>query len=299
MFFDSQSLIKSNTMSTEASMFKTPEGQARYFAAYDETLALWNVPIEAIEIETRFGTTHVNVCGSKDAPPLVLLPGAAISSTMWYPNAKALSTDYRLYAIDVIGDMGKSVLTNQLKNPSDYAEWLVEVLDSLQIKQTHVLGISLGGFLALNFTLQKQERVLKLILLSPATLLSIRPKLFFNIAIAIFVPFLSPKFRQELFLGMASPHSAPAIKQLFTPNDFQYKMFLPKVFRDEQLKEINVPTLLLLGEREVIYNPEKALKRAKRLIRNIEADIIPNAGHAINLDQPEIINQRILDFLKK
>lgn len=61
-------------MSTEVSMFKTPEGQARYFAAYDETLALWNVPVESFDIDTRFGKTHVNICGPKDAPPLLLLP---------------------------------------------------------------------------------------------------------------------------------------------------------------------------------------------------------------------------------
>lgn len=218
---------------------------------------------------------------------------------MWYPNAKALSEEYRLYAVDVIGDMGKSILTSPMKQASDYADWLIDLLDGLQIKQTHVLSISLGGFLALNLACLAPERVMKLILLAPASLISIRPQLYFRIIGAIFVPFLTPKFRQELFLGVASPASAPVIKQMMTPNDFQYKMFFPPVFRDEQIKQIKSPTLLLLGEQEVIYNPKKAIKRALNLISNIEADIIPQAGHAISLDQAEIINQRVLNFLKK
>ncbi len=50
------------------SMFKTPEGQARYFAAYDATLALWPVPVTSLEVPTRHGITHVNACGPEDAP---------------------------------------------------------------------------------------------------------------------------------------------------------------------------------------------------------------------------------------
>ena len=55
----------------------------------------------------------------------------------------------------------------------------------------------------------------------------------------------------------------------------------------------------MLGEREVIYAPQTALARARNLLPDIEADIISGAGHALNFDQPEIVNQRILEFLKK
>ena len=66
--------------SVPASMFRTPESQALYFAAYDATLALWPVPVKSQDVPTRFGSTHVHTCGPEDAPPLLLLPGQAISS---------------------------------------------------------------------------------------------------------------------------------------------------------------------------------------------------------------------------
>lgn len=284
-------------MAITQSMFKTSEGQARYFAAYDATLALWNVPITPVTISTRFGETHVNVCGPEDAPPLVLFHGAAISSTMWYPNAAALSSTYRVYAPDIIGEMGKSVRTQPMAKPQDFNDWLLDLVDGLGLGQFCVAGISFGGYLALQLAISSQERVQKLILLSPAGLLSIRLQFYARVAAAILVPFLSPASRQALFLGVASSNADPAIKQLFTPTDFQYKMFFPPVLSDGALKSIQIPTLLLFGEREVIYNPKAALKRANRLIPHIEAEILPDAGHAVNIDQPEMVNQRILEFL--
>jgi hypothetical protein len=47
------------------SAFKTPEGEASFLAAYDAALKEWPVPHEEVDVPTRFGTTHVVVCGSK------------------------------------------------------------------------------------------------------------------------------------------------------------------------------------------------------------------------------------------
>lgn len=286
-------------MPIQPSMFKTPEGQARYFAAYDATLALWSVPVTSQTVATQFGPTHINICGPEDAPPLVLLHGAAISSTMWYPNAAALSRSYRLIAPDIIGEMGKSVRTQPLTKPEDFVRWLRDLLDGLGIDRAHVAGISLGGYIALHLAHSAPERVRKLILLSPATLLPIRLQFYMRVGAAIFVPFFPAASRQALFLGTASPNAAPMIKQLLTPTDFRYQMFFPRVHTDDALRQLCASTLLLLGEYEVIYNPKSALRRAVKLIPRIEADIIPGAGHAVNIDQPEIVNQRILAFLQK
>ena len=80
---------------SQPSAFKTPEGEARYLAAYDAALKLWPVPYDEIDIPTRFGTTHVVVSGANDAPPLVLLHGYMATSVMWSPNMIDFSQDYR------------------------------------------------------------------------------------------------------------------------------------------------------------------------------------------------------------
>lgn len=71
----------------------------------------------------------------------------------------------------------------------------------------------------------------------------------------------------------------------------------PTVFTDQELKQIDLPTLLLIGSAEKIYRPLKAIDRAQRLMPDLTAEIIPNAGHLLIMDQPEIINALILRFL--
>jgi pimeloyl-ACP methyl ester carboxylesterase len=281
-------------------MFRTPEGQARYFAAYDKALRLWPVPVESLEIPTRFGMVHLNACGPKEATPLFLIPGQAVSSTMWYPNVEALSRAYRVYAVDILGDMGKSVRTRLFTQPTDFADWMNDLFDGLQIEAAHVAGLSYGGFIALRFALSSPARVKKLILMSPASLLSIRP-IFFARMMGMLLPgfILSARGKQKLMLGIYAEKMAPIIAQMLTTNDFQYNMYLPPTFTDDQLKQVSVPTLLMLGDREVIYDYKAAQRRAQKFISNIAVSIIPGAGHALNFDQPEIVNQHILEFLKK
>ena len=285
-------------MSVPPSQFRTSAGQTRYFAAYDATLALWPVAVESFDLPTRFGATHLHTCGPHDAPPLLLLPGQAVSSTMWYPNIGALSQAYRVYAPDILGDLGKSVSTRRFTKPSEFADWLSDLFDGLQLERAHVAGLSYGGFAALRLAISAPERVNKLVLMSPASLLRLRPTFFLRMA-AIFLPafVLSPAAKQKLLLGVYSPGAVPAVKQMMTTTDFRYSMYLPPVCTDQELQQVRASTLLLLGDHEVIYNPHAALKRATSLIPHIKAVIIPGAGHALTLDRPDMVNTLILEFL--
>src|SRR5215510_8448387 len=91
------------------SAFKTPEGEAAYLEAYDAAMKLLPVSYEEMTIQSRFGLTHVVISGPKDAPPLVLLHGYMATSTMWSPNIEDFSKEYRVYAVDVMGQPSRSI----------------------------------------------------------------------------------------------------------------------------------------------------------------------------------------------
>lgn len=279
-------------------MFRTPEGQTRYFAAYAETMKLWPVEVQDFNLPTRYGTTHIHACGAENAPSLMLIHGQAISSTMWYPNVGALSQHFRVYLPDILGDMGKSIQTRPFKQPADFGDWMREVFDGLKIDRTHVAGLSYGGFIAAQTGLSLPERVHKLVLMAPASLLSLRP-IFFLRMMGVLIPGLPFATKQMLIMGTAPTNAIPAIRQMFTTTDFRYSMYLPPTFTDDQLRQIRAPTLLLMGQQEVIYNYQKAIARAQKLIPNIETVLIPGAGHALNFDQPDLVNQHLLTFLGK
>jgi len=62
------------------------------------------------------------------------------------------------------------------------------------------------------------------------------------------------------------------------------------------LRSLKIPVLLLIGERSVIYNPQRAYQRATRLIPNVQAEIVAGASHALNDEKAELVNARILKF---
>ena len=88
--------------------FKNQPAKQAYDERYDHSLAQWNIQTERFYINTSFGPTHVIACGPKKAPPLVLIHGMTVSSTMWFANAPDWCQKFRVFAIDTIGDFGKS-----------------------------------------------------------------------------------------------------------------------------------------------------------------------------------------------
>ena len=86
---------------------------------------------------------------------------------MWFPNIADLSRNYRAYALDTIGEPGKSVVSNPPQNRSDYSLWLTDVFNELNVAQADVVGASYGGWVTMNLALYAPERVKKIALLSP------------------------------------------------------------------------------------------------------------------------------------
>ena len=73
----------------------------------------------------------------------------------------------------------------------------------------------------------------------------------------------------------------------------------PGLLTDEELSRISVPILVLMGEQECFFDPQRAVKRAKSLIPGVEAEVVPHAGHAMTMDRPGYLRERVMRFLKE
>jgi len=288
-------------MSEQISIFKNAEREAEYMAAYDEALKLWPIPFESTYVPTKFGETHVIISGQEKAKPVILMHGAAASATMWYANAGKLGAQYRTYAVDTIGDWGKNKLTSFPKDRKELADWLRELIEGLGIEKPHMVGLSFGGFLTMNFAYYYPELVDKIALLAPAAVFK---KLRVMFWIQAFSAMLFPtKSRREGFKNWFTAEGNE-IENAYT-DQFTLAMGLgrsklsvmPSVFSDEELKSITKPALLLIGDHEVIYDGPVVIKRAKQLMPNVQAELVKHCGHGVATEQPEFVNQRILDFL--
>jgi pimeloyl-ACP methyl ester carboxylesterase len=299
------------TPSNALPMFKSDEGRARYMAAYDAVLRDWPVPFEELDVPTRLGPTHVIASGSPDAPPLVLLPSLAASATVWRLNVAELSLHYRTYAIDVIGQPGKSVATRRIRSRREFAGWLADVLDALGVERTSIVGCSFGGFLALNQASLTPERVDRVVLISPAgTFVGLSWK--FHYVMRIRGPIrklvrrITGSTRAPSLADLQGRTARPpgdanwsALMSVMMSESARMSVISPAVFTRAQLRAIRAPTLLLIGDKERLYEPRATLKLALERMPRLEGAIVPDADHIAAMAQPRDVNERIIGFLQR
>jgi pimeloyl-ACP methyl ester carboxylesterase len=288
--------------------FKSEEGRARYMAAYDAVLAEWPVNFAELDVPTRLGSTHVVVSGPADAPPLILLPSFAGTAMVWRLNATGLSRDFRTYAVDVIGQPGKSLAVRRLADRRDYADWVVDLLDGLGLGRASMVGCSFGGFIALNQGSMTPERVGRVVAISPPGVFGSQYwKLIY--AMRIRAPLV------RLVRRLTGRRRAPSMTDLVRrpPRDAEWAALMavtmaerpdvnvinPPVFSRAELRAIRAPTLLLIGAKETLYDPVAMLKLAQGRMPQLETAIVPDADHIAAMAQPDDVNARILRFVEE
>jgi pimeloyl-ACP methyl ester carboxylesterase len=286
--------------------FKTRDGKARYLAAYDAVLTMWPVPFQELDVPTRFGTTHVIVSGPKDAPPLVLLHGYMATSVMWAPNIGDFSRRHRVYAIDTMGQPGKSIPGEPIGSATDYVRWLTATLDALHLDRVDLLGMSFGGWLALTYASAAPERVRKLVLLSPGGILTLSKQLSMRGMLMMIVP---TRVTVSSFMRWVGLKDAPGESDDWRLIDLMYlgmKHFrMPREtlrvganpVSDEELRALRAPMLLLIGEDEVLYDAAAAMARASRLVPDFQGELVRDCRHDMCSSQCRIVDARVLDFL--
>jgi len=119
------------------SVFKSPQAEAAYMAAYDRALKNWPVPYETIYVPTEYGDTFMIVSGPEDGEPIILIHGMGSNAADWNLNFAALAKTYRVYALDIIGYANKSKPVKVFSNRAEFAEWITSILEVLKIEKTH------------------------------------------------------------------------------------------------------------------------------------------------------------------
>ncbi len=295
---------------TIRSPFRSAEGELEYQSVYDATLReVWPAPYEEIEIRNRFGITHVVAAGRPDATPLVLLHAFMFTSVMWGPYVEDFTRNHRIYAIDSMGQPSKSIPDEPVRDRGELLEWLIGALDGLGLGPVPLAGISFGGWTALNAAILDPERVSKLVLLSPAAgFQPLRRQFGLRAALSGIIP---TRRMMDSFMRWAGLEDTPGdgvtgrLLDLMWTGGRTYRMppetrrLMPTTFSDEELRGLEMPVLLLIGDREVIYDPAKALARARRLVPLLESDLVPDCSHDMAVSRHRAVSPRVRAFLEK
>jgi pimeloyl-ACP methyl ester carboxylesterase len=288
---------------SNGTIYKTDENQERIYSLYNAKLATWPVPYEEIEIRSEYGTTSIIASGDPKNPPVLLIHAMGVTATMWQPNVAALSKNLRVYAINTIGDLGKSKLYDldyYPKNGQDYSHWLNHIMKELHLTQCDVIAASMGGWIAMNFASYSPDKIEHLILLGPmgikANTMGVMRRLFK----VIFFPNQKNKEAVTKWtLGDDEHVNEEMAEYMNTAMNCEGRLPIPSHIGKRQLSKIEAKTLLILGEYDnPIGKPEKNKRFANKSFEKINTEVV-KTGHLMNMEDPQTINSLMLDFLNK
>jgi 3-oxoadipate enol-lactonase len=238
---------------------------------------------------------------------ILLLHGLGATCDSWLLQAPALiEAGYHMIAPDARG-FGKSSYPGGKVAISDFVSDLFALLSHLGISQTDIIGISMGGVLAQQFTLDHPERVSKLILVN--TFAMLKPdnlsQFFYFLLRRILVYTVGIDKQGEAVANRIFPHPEQAelrrhlrdqISQA-DPGGYRATMQALAGFNSlARLREIQTPTLVVTSSEDSTVSPHRQLVLAET-IPNSKQIIIPGANHAVTAEFPEQFNRIMLGFL--
>lgn len=243
-------------------------------------------------------------------PPLVLIHGVGLDHTMWDPVVKALAQEHRVVRYDLLGH-GRSDDPGGPRKPEDFVDQLLEVLDSADIERSDVVGLSLGGLIALVSAARQPTRVRRAVLVSTvfgrseSQLGGVQERLALAeaeglkpVADLAIERWFTPQWRathraetESVRRRLLTTDRAGYLKayRLFAQSDDLASASAPRV---------EAPTLVLAGERDSGSTPEMALALAGA-IPGGEARIMPGLHHLAPIEAPETFANAVLEFLNQ
>lgn len=288
--------------------FRSDAARRRYLAHYETVEGLWPLDSETRVVEAEDGSTFMRISGPIDAPPLVLLPGATVTSLTWRTMIGRLSERFRTYALDAIYDSGRSVPAKRFAEVSDVNGWLDRVFDALSLsRDINLMGLSYGAYATAQYVLHAPQRVCKAVWLSPAMTVAPISRGFLTHLLPSIVPARAPlaAFTRWVMPDVASDTTAfnSLVDELYLARRCYGAMSQPvadPVLSDDALASIEVPVLYIVGDSDgVCDDPAGAVARLNRVAPQIETILVPGAAHDMVYSHADVVSTSVLGFLER
>ena len=263
-------------------IYKSEAGRHAVEGQYRRVLERWPVAWEQRIVSTRQGDTFVIVCGDPLAPPLVLFHGSGTNAASWMRDVATWGQHHRVYVVDMIGEPGLSAPSRPPLASSAYAEWLDDVWAGLGLEKASVVGISLGGWLGLDFAIRRPNRVRSLSLISPSGI----GRQNYMLLLKVGVLQLFGKWGLVKSLELVSGRTAALPKPMVDALLVVFRHFRPRMgrvprFTDTDLAGLSMPVQVVVGSDDALLNSRETRERVERFVRNGRVTYVENAGHIL------------------
>lgn len=236
--------------------------------------------------------------------PVICLHGGGAGAVTWYPSIDQVAQHFQVVAPDIVG-YGESDKPDASYDKAYFSSWLKQFLDVIGITKAHIVGLSQGGAIALQFTLDNPEMVDKLVLVDSGALGAKSPliSIIGMVWLNTFPSLLANQFYSRYILF--NPESRD-------PNHGRYSLEVLKssggkkafiqgrgaavsALPQASLRQIQNKTLIIWGENDRLFPIEFGAKAAA-IMPGAKLFSITDAGHLSMMDQPAVFNRAVVDF---
>ncbi len=272
------------------SVFRSEEGRRAIVACYERILgeAGERFPLRRRVVETALGKTHLMECGPENGPALLLLHGTASNSATWLADIPKWACRFRVIAADIPGEPGLSEDRRIALASTETEEWLGSLLDVLHLESVRIVGMSLGGWMALRFATRHPERVEALSLLSASGLAPQKTSfLFLALPLTLLGDWGLKRINRIVCRGI---EIHPDVEEFMLLAGRHFRPLLERVpvFGDEDLVRLTMPIQFLAGRRDALLHSAASVKRLRKLLPHAEVELL-DCGHAVIGKTDEIL----------
>lgn len=241
-------------------------------------------------------------------PLIFFIHGLGADSDMWgFQTLALMEAGMRPVTVDLPG-FGKTSMDSKKWKFKEITHRLAETVARITSEKVIVAGLSLGGVFAQNLALEYPERIRGLVLASTCTYL--RPKTWRNwvylLGRGMKVLLKNPAAQAEQVADHLFPDTSQAVyhdivvEKIKQANPTAYRNAMKSLIlfdNREKIRRLNLPVLVITGEKDGTIPPAAQTEMAG-LIPGARQVILPCAGHAVNIDQPELFNLHLLEFIR-
>jgi len=237
--------------------------------------------------------------------------GAGGSSSIWFKQIRDFKKHYNVVMLDLRGHgRSKVSLKDSFKTKYTFdavTNDILEVLDELQIKKSHFIGISLGTILIRNLAENHPDRVESMILGGAIMKLNLRSQILVKLGV-IFKSVVPYMLLYKFFAFIIMPRKNHKTSRLLFVNEakklyqkefirwFKLTSEINPLLRFFRSKDTKIPTLYVMGEQDHLFLP--SIRNLVKAHKNSKLFVVEDCGHVVNVEQPIVFNANAISFIE-
>lgn len=285
--------------------FTSAAGRDAYAAAYARAMRDMPAPDATVDVRTTYGVVRLyrfdpSAGADPRSAPLLLIPGRSAASPVWAGNLPSLRALGTVYTVDLLGEPGASIQDRPITSGDDHAQWLHEVVQQIPANRVHLVGMSIGGWTAMNLALRRPGKVASVTVLDPVMTFADLSAQVIVRSIPALVPWFPRSWRDSFnswTAGGAPVEDVPIADMLESAmKNYRIKLPTPNRITETELASVDVPVLAIIAGRSVMHDGAAAADVARRALRHGTVHVY-DGSHALNGEYPDRIAADLAAFL--